>query len=66
MIRYLRFYFEPRHKDLSVLALQSWREYARDKPRSYNLNYCTQYQQAFISQYRHEHAMAKLAEAKQQ
>ena len=65
MTRYLRLYFEPRHEDLTALALQSWREYISGKKRVYNMDVCTRYQQRFISRYRRDYALAKLAESKQ-
>lgn len=64
MTKYLRFYFEPRHEDLTALALQSWREYTRGKKRVYNMDVCTRYQQRFISRYRHRYALAQLAKTK--
>lgn len=66
MIRYLRFYYELKHRDLTVLALQSWREHIKGRDRSYNLDVCTRYQQGFINQYRRDYARAKLAAYKQQ
>lgn len=64
MIKYLKFYFEPKHKDLTALALESWRTYIKGKKRIYNMNVCTRYQQAFISAYRHEYATTQLAKSK--
>ena len=42
----------PKHVELVELALASWREYAKGKPRSYNWNDCLSYQRAFISAYK--------------
>jgi hypothetical protein len=42
----------PKHKELVKLALISWREYVKDKPRIYNMDVCTAYQRGFISAYK--------------
>ena len=65
MLRYLRHYFAPSHRDLTELALQSWREYTRGKKRVYNMDVCTGYQRRFVSEYRHHYALAQLARDKQ-
>jgi hypothetical protein len=42
----------PKHKELVELALVSWREYIKGKPRIYNMDVCTAYQRGFISAYK--------------
>ena len=42
----------PKHKELVEMALKSWREYIKGKPRIYNMDECTKYQHAFISAYK--------------
>jgi hypothetical protein len=66
MIKYLKFYFEPKHKELTPLALEAWRNYIKGKKRIYNMDVCTNYQRRFISEYRHTYALIQLAKIKQQ
>lgn len=42
----------PSFVELRELALESWREYIKGKPRIYNMDVCTAYQRKFISAYR--------------
>ena len=61
MFAYLKHYFTPKHKDLTELALISWREYIQGKKRIYNMDVCTRYQQAFVHAYRHQYAISKIS-----
>jgi hypothetical protein len=63
MFTYLKHYFTPKHKDLTELALESWREYIKGKKRIYNMDVCTRYQRRFISEYRRQYALSKISKA---
>jgi len=43
---------KPSFVELRELALQSWREYIKGKPRIYDMNICIAYQRGFISAYK--------------
>ncbi len=60
LLDYLKHFYSLKQKDLSLLALESWREYIKGKPRIYDMDFCLAYQRAFVSRYRHEYAMAKI------
>jgi hypothetical protein len=63
MFAYLKHYFTPKHKELTELALISWREYIQGKKRIYNMNVCTNYQRRYIAEYRHQYAISKISKA---
>lgn len=62
-ITYLKYFYEPKWKDVQELALESWRQYIIGKPRIYDMDFCRAYQRGFISQYRHNYAMNRLESA---
>jgi hypothetical protein len=64
MFKYLKYYFEPTHKEMIELALQSWRLYIQGRPRIYNMDVCRAYQRGFISSYRSRYAREKLESLK--
>lgn len=66
LLSYLKFYYQPKHKDVSLLALESWREYIKGEKRVYNMDVCRKFQQAYIHTYRDNHAKTQLAKSKQQ
>jgi len=59
-IQYLKYYFEPRHKDLSALAMKSAREYFATKKKSFSSVEFQAYQRGYINAFRHCYAKAKL------
>jgi len=61
MFAYLKHYYFIKHKDVSLLALEAWREYIKGKPRIYNMDICHNFQKGFINTYRHNYAKAQLA-----
>ena len=63
-LSYLKYYYQPKHKDVSVLALESWREYIKGKPRIYDMDVCRAYQRTYISTWRHSYAKSMLESAK--
>jgi hypothetical protein len=63
-ITYLKHFYSPKHKDLSQMALESWREYIKDKGRIYNMDVCRAYQEGFIKEYRHNYAISQLESVK--
>lgn len=63
-IAYLKYSYSLNEKELRELALQSWREYIKGKPRIYDMDFCRAYQRGFISRYRHNYAMSQLESAK--
>ena len=63
-ISYLKHFYSLDEKVLRELALESWRGYIKGRPRIYNMDYCTAYQRAFISQYRHNYAIGQLESSK--
>ena len=60
MFAYLKHYYSIKQKDLTPIALESWRQYIKGKKRIYNMDVCTRYQQAFVHYYRHEYAVTKI------
>lgn len=63
MIKYLKAYYSLKQKDIQPLALESWREYIKGKPRIYDMDFCRAYQRGFMSQYRHQYALSKISES---
>jgi hypothetical protein len=60
LLAYLKHFNAPKHKDVSELALMSWREYIKGKARIYDMDFCRAYQRAFISAYRDSYAKAQI------
>ncbi len=60
LFTYLKHFYALKQKDLTPLALESWREYIKGRPRIYDMDFCRAYQRGYISQYRHEYAMSKI------
>jgi len=60
LITYLKHFYSIKRKDVSPLALASWREYIKGRPRIYDMDVCLAYQRGFVSAYRHTHAKAML------
>lgn len=57
-LAYLKYYNEPRHKALSVLAMESAREHFKGK--SFSSIEFQAYQRGFINAYRHAYAKMQL------
>jgi hypothetical protein len=62
-LTYLKHFYSLKQKDLTPLALESWREYIKGKKPIYDMDFCRAYQRGYISQYRHNYAMAKINNA---
>lgn len=60
----MKYYYQPKHKDVRDLALKSWHEYIKGKPRIYDMDVCLAYQRGYISAWRHSYAKAMLESAK--
>lgn len=63
-IAYLKYSYSLDEKMLRQLALESWREYIKGRPRIYDMDFCRAYQRGFISRYRHDYAIRQLESAK--
>jgi hypothetical protein len=59
-IQYLRYYNEPRHKDLQTLAIESGREYFKDRKPIFSSVEFQAYTRGYINAYRHVYAKNKL------
>jgi hypothetical protein len=66
MFVYLKHYYSIKHKDVSILALNAWRDHNKGEKRTYNMDVCRRFQQAYIHTYRDNHAKAQLAKLKKQ
>lgn len=57
MFRYLKYYFELKHKDLETLAIESARNYFKTNPKKTNNDFAA-YTRGFINGYRAAYATA--------
>jgi hypothetical protein len=64
MFTYLKHYYSIKHKVVSPLALAAWRDYNKGEKRTYNMDVCRRFQQAYIHTYRDNHAKAQLTKSK--
>ena len=64
MLTYLKHYYSLKQRDITPLALESWRQYIKSKKRIYNMDICTKYQRSFTHAYRDSYAKSQLANNK--
>jgi hypothetical protein len=64
MLAYLKHYYSIKQKDITPLALESWRQYIKGKKRIYNMDVCTSYQRRYTHAYRDAYAKSQLANSK--